>query len=102
MADENSQKQDHRKGACSPRPAGSFRRLSLGNFHRFLHCPYPNGHSKRVAFERIHATHFKVLVLMHVVIAKPLRTFARHAFRAFGGGLKAESLPVNPSAGDNP
>jgi D-alanyl-D-alanine carboxypeptidase len=33
---------------------------------------------KRVAFDRPHATRFRLL-FMHVVIAKPLHTFARHA-----------------------
>jgi hypothetical protein len=29
--------------------------------------------------KRIHATGFKLFVLVHVVIPKPLRTFGRHA-----------------------
>ncbi|CAH2401497.1 hypothetical protein MES4922_30130 [Mesorhizobium ventifaucium] len=33
---------------------------------------------KRVAFDRPHATRFRLL-FMHVVIAKPLHTFSRHA-----------------------
>ncbi|SIT57163.1 hypothetical protein BQ8794_300041 [Mesorhizobium prunaredense] len=33
---------------------------------------------KRVAFDRPHATRFRLL-FMHVVIARPLHTFARHA-----------------------
>ncbi|TIP79639.1 MAG: hypothetical protein E5X60_37670 [Mesorhizobium sp.] len=37
------------------------------------------GHAlKRVAFGRPQATRFRLL-FVHVVIAKPLRTFARHA-----------------------
>ncbi|TIQ89424.1 MAG: hypothetical protein E5X44_23070 [Mesorhizobium sp.] len=39
---------------------------------------------KRVAFDRPRATRFR-LFFMHVVIAKPLHTFARHAL--FGGSL---------------
>ncbi|RWK54786.1 MAG: hypothetical protein EOR48_15295 [Mesorhizobium sp.] len=48
--------------SCSVAPFSTARRGSL----------------KRVAFDRPHATRFRVL-FMHVVIAKPLHTFARHA-----------------------
>ncbi|TPI27066.1 hypothetical protein FJW07_31525 [Mesorhizobium sp. B3-1-9] len=48
---------------------------------------------KRVALKRIQATRFG-FVFMHVVIAKPLHTFARHAFVGPSSKRASHSAPM--------